>query len=57
MRIEITAHVRDGLYPLASALLNAGGFFMPHSQADRQNRARAPSADFRITDNHDYAAL
>src|SRR5205814_5461886 len=27
MRIEITAHVRDGLYPLASALLIEGGFF------------------------------
>src|SRR3954454_8983362 len=43
MRIEITAHVRDGLYPLASALLTKEGFFMPHTQQTD------PQPDFRVT--------
>ena len=45
MRIEITAHVRDGLYPLASALLIEGGFF----HAVCPSSANRPRADFRVT--------
>src|SRR5436309_15595807 len=29
---KITAHVRDGLYPLASALLTKEGLLMPYAQ-------------------------
>jgi hypothetical protein len=46
MRIEITAHVRDGLYPRSrqpSSLKE--GFFMPYAQAQQTKL----QADFRVT--------
>jgi hypothetical protein len=51
MRIGITAHVRGGSYPLASALLaNATeGFLMPHTRANQPGHAQTPKPDFRIT--------
>jgi hypothetical protein len=47
MRIEITAHVRDGFMPASRQPSSAKeGFFMPHVQARRADHAQA---DFRLT--------
>lgn len=48
MRIEITAHVRDGLMPALASALPKEGFF-PHTQANQSCHAQGPSADFRLT--------
>src|SRR5437763_16924074 len=50
MRIEITAHVRGGLYPRSRQPSSAKeGFFMPYAQAHQPDHSQTPRADFRVT--------